>query len=266
MIDQRYTADYHVHTAFSDDSQTPMEDVIRRALALGVDEVCFTEHVDYGVKTVLNCDYPAYFAALERFREQYRGRLTIRAGIEFGVQADTIPRYEEVFRQYPFDFVIMSNHQVDNKEFWNQQFQEGRTQEEFQTAYYQAILDVVEGFQSYSVLGHLDMIKRYDLCGPYPDEKILPTVEKILRRVIAGGKGIEVNTSSFRYGLPDLTPSRRILELYRQLGGRILTLGSDAHDTPHLADHFPQVREILRDMGFREFCTFENMRPAFHPM
>ena len=110
------------------------------------------------------------------------------------------------------------------------------------------------------------MIKRYDPHGPYPDGKILPIVEEILRRAIRDGKGIEVNTSSFRYGLPDLTPSERILELYHDLGGRVLTLGSDAHETSRLADRFPEVREILREIGFRELCTFERMRPIFHPL
>ena len=125
---------------------------------------------------------------------------------------------------------------------------------------------MVQQYDDYSVLGHLDMIKRYDPCGAYPDEKILPLVEQILRQAIADGKGIEVNTSSFRYGLPDLTPSRAILELYRDLGGRVLTIGSDAHETAHLGDHVPEVRRILREMGFREFCTFESMKPVFHPL
>lgn len=121
-------------------------------------------------------------------------------------------------------------------------------------------------FQHYSVLGHLDMIKRYDNLGPFPDKKVLHLIEKILRRAIDDGKGIEVNTSSFRYGLPDLTPSREILALYHQLGGRILTIGSDAHSPDQLGDHIPQVRAILKDMGFREFCTFEKMQPVFHPL
>ena len=75
-----------------------------------------------------------------------------------------------------------------------------------------------------------------------------------------------MNTSSFRYGLPDLTPSREILELYHQLGGRILTIGSDAHAPDQLGDHIPEVQAVLKDIGFREFCTFEQMQPIFHPL
>ena len=81
------------------------------------------------------------------------------------------------------------------------------------------------------------MIKRYDPAGDYPDEKIMPVVDKILTQAITDGKGIEVNTSSFKYGLKDLTPSAAILKRYRELGGEILTIGSDSHETEHLADH-----------------------------
>ena len=256
-------ADYHVHTYYSDDSECPMEDMVQRAIAIGLDEIAFTEHVDYGVKTVLNCDYDAYFRELEAMGNKYGKQLTIKAGIEFGVQSHTIPLFESVFKKYPFDFVILSNHQVDNKEFWNNQFQEGKTQEEYQNAYYEAIFDVVQNYSDYSVLGHLDMIKRYDGCGDYPDEKIMEIVEKIFRRIIADGKGIEVNTSCFKYGLKDLTPSRAILRLYHQLGGRIITIGSDTHETQHLGDHFDEVKAILREIGFRQFCTFERMEAVW---
>lgn len=259
-------ADYHVHTSFSDDSETPMEDMVRRGLELGLDEIAFTEHVDYGVKTDLNCDYPRYLSLLEELREKYRGRITLRRGIEFGVQTHTVPQFQRDFDRYDFDFVILSNHQQGDQEYWRYQYQEGKTQEEYQRGYYEATLAVMERYKSYSVLGHIDMIKRYDKCGPYPDEKILDIVEKILRLAIHDGKGIEVNTSCFKYGLPDLTPSRRILELYRQLGGTILTIGSDTHETAHLGDHVPQVREILKDIGFRQFCTFEKGKPIFHEL
>ena len=198
MHESLLTADYHVHTDFSDDSRAPMDAVVRRALELGLDEICFTEHVDHGIKTVTNCCYPAYFQELERMRERYGDRIVIRAGIEFGVQLETAPQYREDFRCWPFDFVILSNHQVGGKEFWNGRFQEGKTQEQFHTAYYEAILQVMEGFQDYSILGHLDMIKRYDPHGPYPDGKILPIVEEILRRAIRAQVVLELENKLAR--------------------------------------------------------------------
>lgn len=259
-----YMADYHIHTYYSDDSECLMEDMVKRAIQLNLDEIAFTDHVDYGVKTDLNCDYRRYFDEIETMKTKYAGQLIIKAGIEFGVQVGTIPRFAYDFEKYDFDFVILSNHQIGNKEFWNYEYQEGKTQEEYQKSYYQAIYDVIKEYKGYSVLGHLDMIKRYDKYGDYPDEKIVEYVEPILKQVIADGKGIELNTSSFKYGLKDLMPSRKILKLYRELGGRILTIGSDTHETGHLADQIMEVRKELKTMGFEEFCTFEQMEPGFH--
>lgn len=258
--------DYHVHTIFSDDSECTMEDMVKRALVIGLDEIAFTEHVDYGVKTDLNCSYDEYFPEIRKMQEKYGERIRIKAGIEFGVQLETISAFENDFNKYEFDFVILSNHQIRNKEFWNQEFQKGKTQDEIQQAYYKAILEVVEKYNKYSVLGHLDMIKRYDLFGEYPDEKNFDTIEKILKQVIHDEKGIELNTSCFKYGLKDLTPSKKILELYYELGGRILTLGSDSHERIHLGEEIEEVKPILKEIGFREFCTFDKMLPRYHAL
>lgn len=259
-------ADYHVHTSFSDDSDCPMEEMIKKALDIGIDEIAFTEHVDYGVKTDLNCDYEQYFTQLDEMEKKYQGRLRIRKGIEFGVQTHTVPLFRQDFEKYDFDFVILSSHQIEDKEFWSYEYQEGKTQDVYQRAYYEAIYEVMQKYTDYSVLGHLDMIKRYDAAGEYPDEKILDIVEKILRLAIAGGKGIEVNTSCFHYGLKDLTPSGKILSLYHDLGGRIITIGSDTHDTNRLGDHVREAKEILKNIGFRQYCTFSRMEPVYHDL
>ncbi len=235
-------ADYHVHTEFSDDSRYPMEDVIRDAVKMGMDEICITDHVDYGVKVDWDCgqeiqyrkgdplanvDYPRYMEKIRALKEEYQGKITIRTGMEFGVQMHTIPEFEALFARYPFDFIILSIHQVEDKEFWTQDFQRGRTQKEYNERYYQEMLDVVKAYKNYSVLGHLDLIKRYDEAGIYPFENVKPMIEEILKIVIVDGKGIELNTSFHRYGLSDSMPSREILKLYRELGGEIITIGSD---------------------------------------
>ena len=274
-------ADYHVHSEYSDDSTYPLEQVIRDAIGMGMDEICITDHVDYGIKKdwdageeiayrgsqpLANVDYPRYMAALRDMQSRYGDRIRIRVGLEFGIQTHTIPQFRALLTRYPLDFVILSIHQVENQEFWTQEFQRGRTQQEYNERYYEELLAVVQQYQGYSVLGHLDLITRYDEQGVYPFERVRPLVEAILRRVIADGKGIEVNTSSHRYGLTDTTPSVAILQLYRELGGTILTIGSDSHAPAHLGTYIGEARALLRDLGFRQFCTFERMQPVFHPL
>ena len=273
-------ADYHVHTSYSDDSEYSMEEVVKDAVSLGLHEICFTDHVDYGIKRdwddphgmlyrrggpgepermpLANVDYPRYAAEIEALRSKYRDRITIKMGMEFGMQTHTIPQYEKLFSSYPFDFIILSVHQVEDKEFW--------TQEEYNLRYYEEMLALVQRYHHYSVLGHMDLISRYDNAGAFPFEKIRPIVTEILKTVISDGKGIEINTSSHRYGLQDLTPSADILRLYHELGGRILTIGSDSHRKEHLGTYIADTMEEAKKLGFDVIYTFDQMRPIPHKM
>lgn len=274
-------ADYHVHTAFSDDSTYPMEKVIQDAIAMHMDEICFTEHVDYGIKVdwdsgqkiiyrgnepMANANYPEYMKAIQAMKEKYGHQITIKTGLEFGMQTHTISQFQKLFDCYDFDFIILSIHQVHDKEFWNQEFQKGKTQKEYNEEYYKEMLEVIRQYKDYSVLGHMDLINRYDNQGIYPFEKVKPWIQAILEQVIADGKGIEVNTSSKRYGLKDSTPSHKILELYKDLGGTILTIGSDSHKPEHLGAHIQDSKKMLQEIGFKQYCTFDHMKPVFHDL
>ena len=119
------------------------------------------------------------------------------------------------------------------------------------------MLSVVREYKDYSVLGHMDLIARYDEKGVYPFEKIKPIVEEILQVVIADGKGLEVNTSSYRYGLSDTTPSVEILKRYRELGGKIVTIGSDSHKPEHLGAYIEETKEMLRKQVIRSFVLMK---------
>lgn len=272
-------ADYHVHTEFSDDSVYPMEQAVQGAIAMGMDEICFTDHVDYGIKQDWDCgqpilyrekeplanvDYPMYVTKIRELQEQYESKIQIRMGIEFGVQVHTIPLYKALVHKYFFDFIILSIHQVDDQEFWTQDFQRGKSQKEYNEKYYQEMLHVVKEYRDYSVLGHMDLIVRYDEKGEYPFGKVKPMIAEILETVIADGKGIELNTSYHRYGLKNTMPSVDILKLYRELGGEIITIGSDSHKAEHLGTYIEEGKLLLKELGFRYFCTYEKQQPIFH--
>ncbi|MCF0114423.1 MAG: histidinol-phosphatase HisJ family protein, partial [Erysipelotrichaceae bacterium] len=238
-------ADYHLHCEFSDDSVELMEAQIDRAIELGLDEICFTDHVDYGIKKdwsegniqyrhnepMANVDYPKYFDKLHRMKELYKDKLVIKQGLEFGIQSITVDQFKKLYDTYQkeLDFTLLSMHQVDNLEFWTKDFMKGRSQKEYNEKYYQEIYEVQQVFKDYSCLAHLDLLVRYDPEGIYPFEKVEAMVAEILRQAIRDNKGIELNTSSWRYGLSDTQPSKAILKLYKDLGGKIITIGSDAH-------------------------------------
>ena len=275
-------ADYHLHCEFSDDSVELMEAQIDRAIELGLDEICFTDHVDYGIKKdwsegniqyrhnepMANVDYPKYFDKLHRMKELYKDKLVIKQGLEFGIQSITVDQFKKLYDTYQkeLDFTLLSMHQVDNLEFWTKDFMKGRSQKEYNEKYYQEIYEVQQVFKDYSCLAHLDLLVRYDPEGIYPFEQVEAMVAEILRQAIRDNKGIELNTSSWRYGLSDTQPSKAILKLYKDLGGKIITIGSDAHKTSQLGDHIKEGQLILKELGYEEFCTFDQMNPIFHKL
>lgn len=272
-------ADYHTHTEFSDDSIYPMEQAVQDAIAMGMDEICFTDHVDYGIKEDWDCghpiayrgdeplanvDYPKYFSRIQHMQHMYQSQINIKMGLEFGMQMHTISQYKELFQKYPFDFIILSVHQIEDQELWTQDFQRGRSQKECYERYYEELLGIVTSYSDFSVLGHMDLIARYDKNGGYPYQQIEPIIAEILKVIIKNGKGIEFNTSYRRYRLKDTTPSMNILQLYQKLGGEIITIGSDSHSAEHLGAYIEEAKQILSTMGFRYFCTYDKMKPIYH--
>lgn len=283
-------ADYHLHCEYSDDSNEPMENQIQEAITLGLDEMCFTDHVDYGIKrdwddpegiiirhaiehgkevdlVLANVNYPKYFEALNMYQKKYASSISIKKGLEFGIQSITVDAYEKLYASYQddLDFILFSMHQVNNLEFWTQDFQKGKTQKEYNDEYYKEIYQTMQMFYHYSCLAHLDLMARYDENGIYPFENEKDIIAEILKYAIRDGKGIEINTSSWKYGLKDTQPSRAILKLYKDLGGKIITVGSDAHETKYLASHIKDAYAILKnEIGINEICTFDHMQPIFH--
>lgn len=282
--------DYHLHTEFSDDSREPMENQVERAIELGLEEICFTDHVDYGVKNdwadgniqyrvgdgvgkpegsldpIANVDYPLYFEKLHLMKEKYGDRIKIKQGLEFGMQTITIDKYKKLYARYKdeLDFVLLSIHEIDNKELWTMDYQRERSWQEYNDGYYKELYHVMKLYKNYSILSHLDLIVRYDPIGRFPFKKVEDQIAEILKLAIWDGKGIEINTSSWHYGLDDTMPSRDILKLYKDLGGKIITIGSDAHTTRYVADHYDDALNILKGMGFTFITGFTKMKPEFH--
>ncbi len=273
--------DYHVHSDYSDDSWYLMEDIVKDAIALGLDEICFTEHVDYGVKEdwkegdtylvggnkiVKNVNYPLYFKEIKSLRKKYEGKIAIKIGMEFGMQVHTIDRFQDLYDQNDFDFILLSIHQVEDKEFWTNEFQKGKSDAQIYQEYYEEMYRLVKSYKDYSCLAHMDLIRRYldDKEDRFEENKAI--IEKILRQVIADGKGIELNTSSERYGLDGLTPSIEILKLYHDLGGKVITIGSDSHKKEHLGFKIEESKKLLKDLGFDYYYSFDRMKPVFHSL
>lgn len=259
-------ANYHMHTSFSDDSTFKMEDVVKTAISCGLDEICITDHLDLLTYEKINFPFNAYEKEFQYCKNKYSNQINIKLGMEFGIQRGTINRFNKIFTTLNFDFIIMSCHVIGDKWLFNQSFQTGKTQEEYNKKYYEEILYLVNNYNKFSVLGHLDVIRRYDRYGDYAFEEVKPMIEQILKRVISCGKGIELNTSSYRYKLTDSMPSHNILKLYKSLGGEIITLGTDSHRPIDVNCHLDEARKQLKSLGYKYYCTYKNMEPEFHEL
>ena len=260
-----YFADYHVHSHFSGDSEMIMEHAVMRAVALGLNEIAFTDHVDYNYPdpSFFAIDYEQYQQALGDLQRRFRADIRIVFGVEIGFQPHVQTEIETLVASNPFDFVILSTHMADRLDFYTGDFFDGRDKKERYRRYFECLLEAVENYQNFDVYGHLDVIERY---GTYPDRSLNPAdyqdvIDLILQKIIAAGNGIEVNTSGLRYGLGHMHPSIDILKRYQALGGEILTIGSDAHSIEVLAYQLQAARELLSTLNFKYLCRY-TMRKA----
>lgn len=258
--------DYHMHSNFSNDSKTDMEDMIKKSIELGLKEICFTDHVDYDLDDDYDfgIDYNNYFDKIDYLQSKYKNKISIKKGIEMGLQKQIIDNCNNDINKYPFDFVICSQHAINRSDLYFGNFFLDKSQYEAYEYYYKELYDIIKVYKNYSILGHLDLVKRY---GNY--EKVLndkpfdDIIESILKQAIYDGKGIEVNTSCYRYNLPDLTPSRHILNMYKDLGGEIITTGSDSHNPYQIAYNFDYIYSYIKSIGFKYVCSFDKMNPQF---
>ncbi|GAB2720082.1 histidinol-phosphatase HisJ family protein [Paenibacillus thermoaerophilus] len=266
--------DYHVHTSFSADSTMPMEKAVRAAIAAGVREIAFTEHLDYiypNCDLTFEFDYEPYSREVDRLRAAYGQSIAIRKAVEIGLHPEASERNLRFTEGGRFDFIIGSAHIIDNLDLHNGDYFQGRSPAQALETYFEQVYRLVCEYTRFHVFGHLTLIKRYLHYANTSWTEVDWTaygdwIDAILRQLIETGRGIEVNMSGHRYGLGISLPHLPILKRYRELGGEIVTIGSDAHIAEHIAHHFAEGHELLRAAGFTALTTFEAGKPVFVPI
>lgn len=265
--------DCHMHSSFSADSPTPMEHMIQKAIDLGLQGITFTEHLDPDYpKTPENLDFsldiPSYQKKLEELSIIYKDRIEIRFGIETGLQMHLDTYFHDLVSQIPFDFVIGSSHVVHGYDPYYPDFFEGRKEFLCYMEYFESILENLSVCHDFDVYGHIDYVVRY---GPnknreYSYGRYQDILDEILRKLISMGKGIELNTGGYHYGLGEPNPCTGIIRRYRELGGEIITVGADAHTPDKIAFAFNKACDVLKTCGFQYYTVFKNRKPEFFPL
>lgn len=260
--------DTHMHSHFSGDSEASPESMIQAAISKGLSGICFTDHLDIDYpydSNLFSLDFDAYYKEVMRLKEIYHDRISIRWGVELGLQPHIVHDNQAIAISYPFDFIIGSSHLVHGMDPYYPEYFEGKSEQSAYLEYFTSILENIDCYNEYDVYGHLDYIVRY---GPnkntnYSYHAYSDIIDTILQRIIDKGKGIEINTGGFHYGLGHPNPTEDILKRYRELGGEIITIGSDAHVPENVAFAFERVRPILMAAGFEYFTVFNRRHPEF---
>ena len=266
-------ADCHLHSSFSGDSHTPMEEMILQGISQDLDTLCFTEHNDFdfpdapdlkGESFLLNVD--SYLYDLARLKEKYAGKIRLLFGVELGLQPEAMRRNAVFAKSSEFDFIIGSTHVCRGQDPYYPAFYEGRSDGEAYLEYFESVLENIVKFSNFDVCGHLDYVVRYGRTkdAEYSYLKYRDILDEILRQLLDKGKGIELNTGGIESGMRDFHPCADILRRYRELGGEIVTVGSDSHNTENMAAHFSRATEVLKACGFDYYCVFEKRSPEFH--
>ncbi len=262
--------DMHTHCNFSSDSNATPESSIQAAIDKGLKGIYFTDHNDYDYpledgKVMFKLDFDRYVTTLQKLREEYKNKITVYLGIEQGLSvtsADIINNYDS---HNELDFIIGSSHLVNGNDPYYPSFWENRSTKEAITSYFESILANIKVCSNFDVYGHLDYIVRYapdkDASYNWTDYKDL--IDTILTSLIANGKGIEINTSGLTKGLRSANPCLGIVKRYHELGGEIITIGSDAHCPAHISSSFNTAFDMLTEAGFKYYTRFIKRKPDF---
>ena len=260
-------ADVHVHTSFSSDSEERLENTVKAAVNAGLKTLCITEHMDMDFPTgEFLLDTATYKAELFRLRELYKDKLELLFGVELGLMAYLAPRLYEYTKSEDFDFVIGSSHLVEGMDPYEPEFFEKYGDKNGLLRYFESILNNIKAFDDFDVYGHLDYAVRYSKAKSYVPSDYAELTDEILKTLISMDKGIELNTAGLKYGLGYAHPHPNVLKRYRELGGEIITVGSDGHCAEHVAYDFDKAEAILKAAGFKYHAVFKGRKPHFLPL
>ena len=267
-----FLADQHTHSVCSPDAEYGMAELALAGAERGLDLLCITDHVD-----TVDCDTaifdPGCFERIrdrqaEEFlaaREAAGDRIELRLGLELGEINQQPELARAIVSARDFDFIIGSLHALRGMADFRQLKYDSIEQCQRLTAEYFSQLWELTSEDSFDVIGHIGYTNRYmERAGFHVDMLgYCEQLEAIFRRLIYSGRGIEVNSSGLRQGSGTTFPQREILKLYRELGGEIITIGSDAHFPRDVGADIRECTELIKSLGFEYVTVFRARRAEF---
>lgn len=229
-------SDSHVHTNYSNDAdpKATFQAYINQAKKRNIKEITFTDHVDFDAKHPLfynQIDYEKYIEDFKSVKDNTD--IHLKLGVEIGYQTHMKNQTNSFLNKYPFEFVILSVHYVDEKDLYTKEYFEGKTKKESYQTYFELCLEAINNTPEFTVFGHLDYITRYSPYGDYKYKEYKKIIDEILMALIEKGKGLEINTSGYKTENRQY-PKEVVVNRFKELGGTLISYGSDAHNVSEL--------------------------------
>ena len=268
--------DSHMHTHFSTDSEAPMEEMIQSAIQRGLTGICFTDHQDFDYPDMPDLPEGAFMLDVDSYRKEwtslkdkYEDKIHLRFGVECGMQKCCAEKNTKLVQDGLFDFVIASQHLCGGMDAYYPEFHQlyPDTAAKFHQ-YLEETYENIQAFPNFDSLGHLDYMIRYctSIGQTYDMKNEEEIIRAILEYLIKKDKALEVNSASYRKGMSEPNPRREVLSIYKEMGGKLLTIGSDAHNPRDIAADFGRVSDLLTSIGFQEYVLYEKHTPFSLPL
>lgn len=261
--------DYHIHSEFSDDSTEKIINIVEEAIKKGGKKICFTEHKEFNYpdkRLKFNLDYEGYKREIERIKSIYGEKIELYMGVEIGIQAGgkNIQEIIEYTKEHEFDFILASAHCLEGVGLYGMD-PEVKDLDNLFAKYFREMLDVFKHFNDYDVVGHIDLIRRYFLeAQTHELGESKEVLRELFAHIIQEGKGIEINTGGLFYDSGNINPTLDIIKFYREMGGTIITVGSDSHIAERVLSNYEKAMDYLRSAGFEYVTTFEKRKKTLH--
>ncbi|HHV50785.1 MAG TPA: histidinol-phosphatase HisJ family protein [Clostridiales bacterium] len=261
--------DYHTHTGFSPDSDADMLEICNAAEKAGILQLAITDHVE--IPAFIQDGYDktideSYKQAGE-MQAAFRGRIEVLKGIELGEPIHDLNTAEQLLKNYDFDFVLGSLHNLkDDRDFYHYDFTSVDIRS-LMDRYFAEQLEMVK-WGKFNSLAHLTYPFRYIPKGRYPEDYGYwrDVIDEILRLLAVKGIALEINTSGLRQALGKTMPDEFLIRRFRELGGEMVTVGSDAHKPCDVGKNIRDGINIAYSAGFRYIATFKNGHPKMVPI
>ena len=271
--------DTHNHCQFSfDGKRTTIERSVASAYEKGLGGIAFTDHYDIFVPNVpegddpipaQNFDIAGQQKDIDRVQNIYGDSIRLLKGIEIGMNINCRDTVAETMSRHSFDQVIASIHYLEDSDPFYGGYFIGKDWKQAYGTYLETIYEEMVALADFDIIGHYDYVARY---APYPQDSIRykdfsDIFDQMFRYLIDNGKGLEINTKSCSGTRGRKTVLDEALLLrYRQMGGEVITLGSDSHDPEKVADGFENQILQLRALGFRWTSHYENRQLVQNPL